>query len=73
MPPSLPEVLDVPASGMPPCAYWFGEDQGRYLLAVTDGAGRGLGVEVVGDGGGGSGELLELGFGGGEGGCSLCQ
>ncbi len=31
-------VLDVPASGMPPCAYWFGEDQGRYLLAVTHGA-----------------------------------
>ncbi|MGI4746153.1 MAG: phosphoribosylformylglycinamidine synthase subunit PurL [Janthinobacterium lividum] len=30
--------LDVPQSGMPPCAYWFGEDQGRYVLAVTDGA-----------------------------------
>ncbi len=30
--------LDVPQSGMSPQAYWFGEDQGRYLLAVTDGA-----------------------------------
>ena len=29
--------LDVPASGMSPHAYWFGEDQGRYLLAVADG------------------------------------
>ena len=30
--------LDVPQSGMSPQAYWFGEDQGRYLLAVADGA-----------------------------------
>ncbi len=30
--------LDVPASGISPHAYWFGEDQGRYLLAVPDGA-----------------------------------
>ena len=30
--------LDVPASGISPHAYWFGEDQGRYLLAVADGA-----------------------------------
>ena len=30
--------LDVPASGLSPHAYWFGEDQGRYLLAVADGA-----------------------------------
>ncbi len=30
--------LDVPASGISPHAYWFGEDQGRYLLAVQDGA-----------------------------------
>ncbi|NPD66872.1 phosphoribosylformylglycinamidine synthase subunit PurL [Lichenicola cladoniae] len=29
--------LDVPQSGMPPCAFWFGEDQGRYVLAVADG------------------------------------
>ncbi|WP_408740297.1 phosphoribosylformylglycinamidine synthase subunit PurL [Acetobacter sp. AN02] len=31
--------LDVPESGMRPEAYWFGEDQARYLLAVEgDGA-----------------------------------
>ena len=30
--------LDVPQSGMPPHAYWFGEDQARYVLAVADGA-----------------------------------
>ncbi len=30
--------LDVPQSGVSPQAYWFGEDQGRYLLAVADGA-----------------------------------
>ncbi|MCQ8241173.1 phosphoribosylformylglycinamidine synthase subunit PurL [Rhizosaccharibacter radicis] len=30
--------LDVPPSGLAPYAFWFGEDQGRYLLAVTDGA-----------------------------------
>ena len=30
-------VLDVPAAGLPPCAYWFGEDQARYVLAVPDG------------------------------------
>ena len=30
--------LDTPQSGMPPYAYWFGEDQGRYLLGVVDGA-----------------------------------
>ena len=30
--------LDTPQSGMPPYAYWFGEDQGRYLLGVADGA-----------------------------------
>ncbi len=31
-------TLDVPASGMPPHAYWFGEDQARYVLAVQDAA-----------------------------------
>ncbi len=31
--------LDVPASGISPHAYWFGEDQGRYLLCVDDAAG----------------------------------
>jgi phosphoribosylformylglycinamidine synthase len=31
--------LDVPASGISPPAYWFGEDQGRYLLCVDDAAG----------------------------------
>ncbi len=35
--------LDVPQSGMSPQAYWFGEDQGRYLLAVADGAAAGRG------------------------------
>ncbi|WP_428390649.1 phosphoribosylformylglycinamidine synthase subunit PurL [Lichenicoccus sp.] len=30
-------TLDVPASGMSPHAYWFGEDQARYVLAVADG------------------------------------
>ena len=30
--------LDVPQSGMSPHAYWFGEDQARYVLAVADGA-----------------------------------
>ena len=29
-------TLDVPASGMSPHAYWFGEDQARYVLAVPD-------------------------------------
>ncbi len=29
-------TLDVPQSGMPPHAYWFGEDQSRYVLAVAD-------------------------------------
>ncbi len=42
--------LDVPASGISPHAYWFGEDQGRYLLAVADGtalveAARRAGIE----------------------------
>ena len=31
-------TLDVPQSGMPPHAYWFGEDQARYVLAVAGGA-----------------------------------
>lgn len=31
-------LLDVPQSGMSPHAYWFGEDQSRYVLAVADGA-----------------------------------
>ncbi len=30
-------TLDVPQSGMPPHAYWFAEDQSRYVLAVADG------------------------------------
>ncbi len=29
-------TLDVPASGISPHAYWFGEDQARYVLAVAD-------------------------------------
>ena len=52
--------LDVPQSGMSPQAYWFGEDQGRYLLAVVDGSGlveaaRRAGIEgrVLGHSGGG--------------------
>jgi len=31
-------TLDSAVSGMPPQAYWFGEDQGRYLVAVAGGA-----------------------------------
>jgi len=31
-------VLDPPPPGIPPHAFWFGEDQGRYVLAVADGA-----------------------------------
>jgi phosphoribosylformylglycinamidine synthase subunit PurL len=52
-------TLDVPQSGMPPYGYWFGEDQGRYLLAVSDGAAlveaaRRAGIEarIVGRSGG---------------------
>ncbi|MGG5818411.1 phosphoribosylformylglycinamidine synthase subunit PurL [Falsiroseomonas sp. HW251] len=30
-------TLDAPA-GLPAHAFWFGEDQGRYVLAVSDGA-----------------------------------
>jgi phosphoribosylformylglycinamidine synthase len=30
-------TLEAP-SGIPPHAFWFGEDQGRYVLAVADGA-----------------------------------
>ena len=30
-------TLDVPQSGIPPHAYWFGEDQARYVLAVANG------------------------------------
>ena len=52
-------TLDVPQSGMSPQAYWFGEDQGRYLLAVDDGdalveAARRAGIEgrVLGRSGG---------------------
>ena len=29
--------LDPPPSGIPAHAFWFGEDQGRYVLAVEDG------------------------------------
>lgn len=32
-------VLDAPQSGMRPEAFWFGEDQSRYIVAVRDGAG----------------------------------
>ncbi len=28
-------VLELPPATVPPHAYWFGEDQGRYLVAVT--------------------------------------
>ncbi|MFT8713270.1 AIR synthase related protein, partial [Komagataeibacter rhaeticus] len=31
-------VLDAPQSGMRPEAFWFGEDQSRYIVAVRDGA-----------------------------------
>ncbi|MCE2574681.1 phosphoribosylformylglycinamidine synthase subunit PurL [Komagataeibacter sp. FNDCR2] len=30
-------VLDSPQSGMRPEAFWFGEDQSRYIVAVRDG------------------------------------
>ncbi len=30
--------LAAPPAGLPPHAFWFGEDQGRYLLAVADAA-----------------------------------
>jgi phosphoribosylformylglycinamidine synthase subunit PurL len=30
-------TLDPPPAGMPAHAFWFGEDQGRYVLAVEDG------------------------------------
>lgn len=29
-------TLDVPESGMRPEAYWFGEDQGRYIVMTSD-------------------------------------
>jgi phosphoribosylformylglycinamidine synthase len=31
-------TLQAPPPGIPPHAFWFGEDQGRYVLAVADGA-----------------------------------
>ena len=31
-------VLEAAPAGVAPHAYWFGEDQGRYVLAVEDGA-----------------------------------
>jgi len=31
-------VLDAPPAAMPAHAFWFGEDQGRYVLAVRDAA-----------------------------------
>ena len=31
-------TLDAPPPGTPPHGFWFGEDQGRYVLAVADGA-----------------------------------
>ncbi len=31
-------TLDPAPAGIPPHAFWFGEDQGRYVLAVADGA-----------------------------------
>ncbi len=30
--------LEAGPEGLPPHAFWFGEDQGRYLLALADGA-----------------------------------
>jgi phosphoribosylformylglycinamidine synthase len=30
-------TLDPPPAGLPAHAFWFGEDQGRYVLAVEDG------------------------------------
>jgi len=30
-------VLAAPPAGIPPHAWWFGEDQARYVLAVPDG------------------------------------
>ncbi|MCH4023586.1 MAG: phosphoribosylformylglycinamidine synthase subunit PurL [Acetobacter sp.] len=55
-------VLDVPDSGMRPEAFWFGEDQARYLAAVQgDGAdlvaaaqGAGVPARVLGQIGGDS-------------------
>ena len=32
-------VLEAPPAGLAPHGWWFGEDQGRYVLAVADGAG----------------------------------
>ncbi len=31
-------TLEAPPPGTPPHAFWFGEDQGRYVLAVADAA-----------------------------------
>jgi phosphoribosylformylglycinamidine synthase len=31
-------TLEPPPAGLPAHAFWFGEDQGRYVLAVEDGA-----------------------------------
>ncbi|WP_135466552.1 phosphoribosylformylglycinamidine synthase subunit PurL [Crenalkalicoccus roseus] len=31
-------VLEAPPAGLPPHAFWFGEDQGRYVLAVAEAA-----------------------------------
>jgi phosphoribosylformylglycinamidine synthase len=31
-------TLEAPPEGMPPHGFWFGEDQGRYVLALADAA-----------------------------------
>ncbi|SFK30932.1 phosphoribosylformylglycinamidine synthase subunit PurL [Falsiroseomonas stagni] len=53
-------TLTAPPAGVAPHGWWFGEDQARYVLAVTDGAGlvaaasaAGVPAAVIGRSGGG--------------------
>ncbi|NGM22247.1 phosphoribosylformylglycinamidine synthase subunit PurL [Roseomonas stagni] len=53
-------TLAAPPAGQAPHGWWFGEDQGRYLLAVTDGAAlvaaaqaAGVPAAIIGRSGGG--------------------
>jgi phosphoribosylformylglycinamidine synthase II len=56
-------TLAAPAAGIPAHAFWFGEDQGRYVLAVQDGAAllaaaAAAGVPAVALGRSGGGDLV---------------
>jgi phosphoribosylformylglycinamidine synthase len=56
-------TLEAPPPGIPPHAFWFGEDQGRYVLAVAEAAplleaARSAGVPAMRLGRSGGGALV---------------